>query len=177
MHVEVQPVLDCSCARLNRAGGEPASIQVDVAMRPCDHRERNPGRFPERLCFVSLTLFEEVAAVTMPGQVTICRYEPEGLPEHCARPFGHLAGGTFENPSKDVRSFSCPVGKLTDVASKEKKGKYENAQTVLVLTGGGARWDSRGVLNEVHEISRCFRPDPYIAGSGRLQRCLVRSGS
>jgi hypothetical protein len=38
--------------------------------------------------------------------------------------------------------------------SWQSKEKYENAQAVLVFAGGGGRWDSGRVLNDVHESSR-----------------------
>jgi hypothetical protein len=43
------------------------------------HVEAQPVLASERQCFVSLTLFGEVAAVTIPGHVTTYRYESEYL--------------------------------------------------------------------------------------------------
>ena len=67
-------------------------IQVDVAMRPCDHRQGSRADFQSGGASFSLTLSEEVPAATIRGHVTTYRYQPEGLPGHGARPFGRLAG-------------------------------------------------------------------------------------
>src|ERR1035437_2326096 len=120
-------------------------------------------------------IITEVSALTIPGHVTIYRYEPEGLPEQRWPPVW-VSGSTprWPIPSSYVRSFTCSERRLTDVVLKEK---YESAQTVLVLAGGGGCRDSGRVFSDAHEDSRRFRQYPYIAGQGRLQRCLGKSGS
>jgi len=72
------------------------------------HRQGSRADFQSGGASFSLTLFEEVSALTIPGHVTIYRYEPEGLPEQRCPPVW-VSGSTprWPIPSRYVRSFTC----------------------------------------------------------------------
>jgi hypothetical protein len=57
--------------------------------------------------------------VTIPGHLTIYRYQPEGISEHGARSFGRLAGMQrgFDAPSSSV-PLGAPPQERTDAADR-----------------------------------------------------------
>jgi hypothetical protein len=58
---------------------DPGVDQVDVAMRPRNYRQRSRADVPGRLGSISLTFSGVVPAVTIRGNVSIFRHQPEGV--------------------------------------------------------------------------------------------------